>query len=242
MNYKSIFDENVKRYYNMSDPNIKKAYIHSIRTMEFSRDISSYLGLNLNEVKFAEFIGLIHDLGRFEQIKFYNIFDDMDIIEHSSFGLDLLFGKNEINQYNIDPNMYSMIANIIKYYNKDDNNILKGDELLFSMILKDASSLDFLNSIEMNNIIRNQSISKNIEQDFFNKKIINSVKACNEKEELVKKLSLVFGLNFKYSFNYLCENDVINKIKETLEEDKEFEDYINFMELFINERMEKHVR
>ena len=240
MDYKNVFDEYIKKYYDMSDPNIKEAYSHSINIMEISKLISNDIGLNLNETKLAEFIGLIHDLGRFEQIKSYNIFED--IVEHSAYTLDMLFNQNEISKYNIDSSKYTMIYNIIMNYKKDKNSNLKDDELLFSMILNDATSLDILNNIKIGSIEKKQMISKEVEKDFFNRKQIDDIKVTNQKEEIIEKLSLMFGLNFEYSFKYIDKNNIIDKIRETLKCDSEFNDYVGLMDLCVNERVKKYVR
>ena len=44
-------------------------------------------------------IGMLHDVGRFEQIKRYNTFSDADSVDHAKFGADLLFKDGLISTF-----------------------------------------------------------------------------------------------------------------------------------------------
>ena len=62
----------------------------------------------------AAYCGLLHDIGRFEQLKRYNTFVDSKSIDHGLLGYEILKEDNYINKY-ID--------------NKNKNIVLKSNYL-----------------------------------------------------------------------------------------------------------------
>ena len=57
--------------YDMDDVNIKLKYDHSYRVMNLSRKYATLLGFSNKDVELAALIGLLHDIGRFEQLRVY---------------------------------------------------------------------------------------------------------------------------------------------------------------------------
>lgn len=60
------------------------------------------LGLDQDEIDLASLIGLLHDIGRFEQLKRYNCFIDSKTIDHALLGVQILFDDNLISKFDID--------------------------------------------------------------------------------------------------------------------------------------------
>ena len=65
MNY---FDEYVFKY-DMNDPDINYKYHHSYRVMDAMEILAIKLNLPEKDIHLAKVIGLLHDIGRFEQDK-----------------------------------------------------------------------------------------------------------------------------------------------------------------------------
>ncbi len=49
--------------------------------------------------EFAWFLGLLHDIGRFEQVKRYDTFVDRKSVDHAEFGADLLFREGLLSRF-----------------------------------------------------------------------------------------------------------------------------------------------
>ena len=49
------------------------------------------LGLNQEQVNLATAIGLLHDIGRFEQVRLYHTFNDGKSVNHAEIGVKILF-------------------------------------------------------------------------------------------------------------------------------------------------------
>ena len=78
-------------HYNPDDPMIRHKIVHTLSVAGLSEKIAESLGLDAEDVDFAWFLGLLHDIGRFEQVRRYGTFVDSQSVDHADFGADLLF-------------------------------------------------------------------------------------------------------------------------------------------------------
>lgn len=85
--------------YNATDPKIKLKIDHTYRVAELCELIARDLKLDEYETDVAWLTGMLHDVGRFEQIKRYNTFNDVQSVDHANFGADLLFKEGLIDTY-----------------------------------------------------------------------------------------------------------------------------------------------
>ena len=69
-NAKVVFDNFVAQY-DMSNPITKSKYYHTLRVVELCRKIGESLFLTNDDLDLICLIGLLHDVGRFEQVKRY---------------------------------------------------------------------------------------------------------------------------------------------------------------------------
>ena len=67
------FDNYVKNY-NLNNNQIKSKYDHSYRVMKLNVKYAKKLKFNEENIKIAKIIGLLHDIGRFEQYKKFKIY------------------------------------------------------------------------------------------------------------------------------------------------------------------------
>ena len=94
--------EAFKKYvsnYDMEIKGIKLKYDHSFRVMSLSEKYALKLNFSEEDVYLAKLIGLLHDIGRFEQMKVYNTFVDKKSIDHADYSVDRLFNHNEIKLF-----------------------------------------------------------------------------------------------------------------------------------------------
>lgn len=91
--------------YNSKDPKIKLKIDHTYRVASLCEMIAKDIGLSDDDTDVAWLIGMLHDVGRFEQIKRYGTFDDSKSVDHAGFGADLLFNEKLIESY--VPGFYS---------------------------------------------------------------------------------------------------------------------------------------
>ena len=85
--------------YNADDPKIKLKIDHTYRVAALCERIAKAAGMCAYDVELAWLSGMLHDVGRFEQIKRYNTFSDADSVDHAKFSADLLFKDGLISTF-----------------------------------------------------------------------------------------------------------------------------------------------
>lgn len=215
LNYVSNFDT--------SNFHIKRKIDHSLRVMQISKQIAESLNLSQEEINISTLIGLLHDIGRFEQMRIYNTFNDRKSIDHGNLGAEILEKNNYIRKY-IEENKYDEIIFIaIRNHNKFQiEDGLSEKEILFSKIIRDADKLDILyqgtciswaNSIE--EVEKEKIIKENI-RPFEEKRLVNRDKdllqTTNQINHLLTILGFTFDINFDISYKILKEKDYMNII------------------------------
>lgn len=230
---KHIEDEFIKYTdaFDMSNPNIRLKYDHTFRVCEQSVKICESLGLNEEDTLLAYLIALLHDIGRFEQIRVYNTFNDSKSIDHADFGCKLLFEEGLIRNFIADDKYDDIIKVAIRNHNK--YNIEDGlDErsLLHSKIIRDADKIDIMyNTVTLGEIKiddDNSIISDDVIKEFLSNKCIEHKKKKTKNDSVVMMLSFVFDLNFVYSYRYFIDNKFIELFYDKINNRDIFTTYV----------------
>lgn len=87
------------RNYDPSDEKIKLKIDHTYRVAGLCQRIAESLGLSEPDVDIAWLLGMLHDIGRFEQIRRFGTFNDAKSVDHAEFGADLLFKEGLIRKF-----------------------------------------------------------------------------------------------------------------------------------------------
>ena len=75
--------------YDINNDKIRLKVAHMERVSKTSKDLATKLHLSEEDIQLAELIGLLHDIGRFEQLKKFNTFIDKNSINHGKFGAEI---------------------------------------------------------------------------------------------------------------------------------------------------------
>lgn len=95
---KKVFQEYTDRY-DSTNPKIKLKIDHTYRVADLCEQIAQSLELSAAEVDLAWLSGMLHDIGRFEQLRRYNTFSDAQSIDHARFAVELLYDEGLIADY-----------------------------------------------------------------------------------------------------------------------------------------------
>ena len=135
--------ENYVSNYNLKDPNIYLKYIHTGKVAENCECIAKSLELSEEDCDLAWEIGMLHDIGRFEQLRRFNTFFDNLSIDHAQFGADLLFKDGLMTQFDDSKENDELIEKAIRYHSlyriPED---LTEREKMFCQIVRDADKVD----------------------------------------------------------------------------------------------------
>lgn len=226
----NTFAQYVKSY-NPSDKKISLKVEHTYRVAEICERIADSLGLKGVDVDIAWLLGMLHDVGRFEQIKRYNTFSDADSVDHAEFGADLLFKEGLIQKF------------IYGYYNSenaDDEGLLElairqhnkyrlkeglsQRQLMFCNILRDADKIDIFRvnaEIPMEVIynvtteqLKNGEITPAVLESFYKKETVLKNIRQSAVDNVVGHISLLFELVYKESYKIAKEQGYVYKLLE----------------------------
>lgn len=225
MNSFKKYLENFDSKYGKIDLKIR----HTYGVVKASEYIANKLNLNNEDVELAKLIALLHDIGRFEQIRQSDSFIDNKDMDHAILGNDILFKNNLIRDF-IEDNQYDgIISKAILNHNRlciEDG--LTERELLHAKIIRDADKTDnfrvkaeedFKNIIDNSSkdILENDTISENIFNDFMNSKIIVREDRKTYMDFWVSYIAFIFDYNYKFGLEYIKEMDYINIIVDRLD-------------------------
>ena len=231
------FNKYVKNY-NLKDKNIMGKYHHSFRVMEFCKEIAISLKLNEKDIYIASLCGLLHDIARFSQWTKYQTYVDKKSFDHGDEGERIL--SETITNFTNDSEISSIVMKSTKYHNKINVPSLDERYLLFIKIVRDADKLDIM--IEQGNYISTDKIElkKELLESIYNKQVCKNEYMTNEVDVIIRIISWIFDLNYKYSYLYLVDKRIIEKKFNLLEMYGETEYTIKlkkFIEENINQKL-----
>ena len=99
------------------NPRIQMKLGHIIRVAENCKKLAIHLKLTQEQIQLAELIGLLHDIGRFEQ---YKIIDkkQKEKFNHGEAGVEILKKDNYIRKYIKEDTFDDIIYTAVQEHNK----------------------------------------------------------------------------------------------------------------------------
>ena len=227
---KEIFLKYVTSF-DMNNPKIKLKIAHSLRVLDLSTILAEKLNLTIEETELIKLISLLHDIGRFEQLKLTNSFDDC-IFDHAKSGVEYLFQEGFIKNYLKDDKNYEIIRNAIYYHNKYVDDIPSFDEATSKYInlIRDLDKIDIVNAINLNYDVyfKKEEVPKSYIDEFFQAKSIRKVGLNCPSKSFMTTCAFVYDINYPESFEILKERNYYEKYfakaKVAIESEKLYEE------------------
>ena len=187
-----------------------------MQVVDFCQNIAESLNLSDDDIQICMLIGLLHDIGRFEQIKRYNTFNDRISIDHANFGVELLKQDNFIASFVGDESIQKLVLTAIFNHNKfaiEPN--LDERTLLFCKIIRDADKLDIFRIFVSGALKINYTesyISTNVYNSLINQKCSMDKDIKTEIDYDLRSVGMFYDLNFKYSLEYVKLNGWVERL------------------------------
>lgn len=141
----AAFDAYVSRY-DSGSVMIRLKAEHTLRVAGHCARIAESLGADGGSADFAWLLGLLHDIGRFEQVRRYGTFVDAVSVDHAELGADLLFRDGLIGEFparDLTPDRLSILETAIRLHNKLAlPGELDGETRFFCDLIRDADKAD----------------------------------------------------------------------------------------------------
>lgn len=243
---KRILEDNFASYtskYDITDSKIKLKVDHTYRVAYICEEIAKSLSLSEEDITFAWVCGMLHDIGRFEQVRRYGTFIDAKSIDHAQLGADLLFKEGLLEEMlgpfagDIDG---VLLENAIRVHNV--LRIPEGmtdREKLFSNILRDADKVDILRvnyetpTVEIYNVsdeeLRNAQVSEGARRAFDERRCVSREERKSVIDHIVGHICLTFELVFPISKKIAYEQGYLFKLLEFESNNEETKKWFEYM-------------
>lgn len=220
---KNAFAAYVERY-NAKDEKIKLKIDHTYRVAALCDRIARSEHLKDEEVEFAWLCGMLHDVGRFEQVRIYNTFNDSQSVDHGKLGAKILFDEGKIYDYVDQPEGFAkMLRDVIECHSAyriptDFNE----KTVLFANILRDADKVDILKvnvDTPMEEIynastedLQTEQITDKVMESFFGETCVLHALKRTTVDYVVGHISLVFELVFTESVRIAAAQGYLDRL------------------------------
>ena len=235
------FDKYVSNY-DLNNSDIKLKYNHSYRVMKLQEKYAKLLGFNDEDIELARVIGLLHDVGRFEQLRVYKTYDDSKSIDHADYSCVQLFEKGEIKRFVSNEEWYPIIEFAIKNHNKLvlENN--KNERaMMHAKLIRDTDKIDILYLLgylkELDVTPTKDKIHKKVLDDFYNHKVVAKRDVKNLNDHIVLQYSFIYDINYEICLPEMKKN--LGYYHDLQKNNKILDDVYKLAMKYIEERLEK---
>ena len=222
---KAAFGDFLKQYPDRESAGFRLKVTHTAHVVRFARELAARLGLPKEDRQLAELIALLHDIGRFEELRRTGSFDGNGF-DHAACGVTMLFEEGRIRAFIKDNRYDEIIQKAIGSHSK--KTIPAGlDErsLLHARLIRDADKLDnfrvkteepieavFPGIVAGRAQLEQSAISDRVFETVMQKSCVDLQDRQTPLDYWVCILAFVFDLIFKASYEITKENRYIDKL------------------------------
>ena len=132
--------------YDAGNSMIRHKVDHTLRVAENCERIAHSLSMDEEQASWAWFLGLLHDIGRFEQVRRFGTFIDAVSVDHAELSADLLFREGLIRHF-ADGELPEAWAALLETAVRQHNKLTLPAALdertrLFCDLIRDADKVD----------------------------------------------------------------------------------------------------
>lgn len=235
---KNVFQDYVE-HYDVSDEKIKLKIGHTYRVADICERIARSEQMTEEETDLAWLLGMLHDVGRFEQLRRFHTFIDADSVDHAALGADILFGREpekngggadaleksckKIRAYIPDDGEDTLIETAIRVHSAYRiPEQLDARTAKFCHILRDADKVDILRvNVETpleeiynttTEELRNSVVSEEVMQAFYEHHTVLRTLKHTTADHVVGHISLVYELVFPESIAIVKEQGYLAQL------------------------------
>lgn len=246
------FNEYVS-HYDANNPKMKLKIIHTMHVAELSEEISKGLNLSEEDVQLAKLIGLLHDIGRFEQLRRFDEFRDHLTVNHALLGVEVLKENNRIRDFIEDDSFDEIIFKAIENHNRlEIEEGLDERTLLHSKIIRDADKTDiFRVRIEdpvedflpfSEEETENSLITQSLLDTFYSHECVLSSTRKTPADTMVSVLAFIYDYNFDVSLKIVKDRNLLRKMMNRIhfvhpETQKQVNDMLDYADDYIEKRL-----
>lgn len=220
---KIAFKDFINEYEDKSDLGFELKIIHTYHVAENAKKIAQELKLSKEDIELTELIGILHDIGRFEELKITKELNSVKF-DHAGHGSKMLFEEDMIRKFIEDSQYDNIIKKSIENHSRlEIEENLDERTLLHSKIIRDADKIDnyrvkkdekieaiFPKRVNRIEDMEESKLSDIVYNTILDKKCVDIHDRVTPLDFWVCILAFTFDLNFDVSYKIVKENDYIN--------------------------------
>ena len=219
---KAAFEKYLDEY-DRTDDKIHLKIVHTYCVVECAEEIATRMHLGQEDIQLAKIIGLLHDIGRFEQIRRFHSFEPGPM-DHAVYGAELLFGKEQMIRRFVKEDSFDRLIEtaIAKHSDFRLEGITDERTLLHARLIRDADKLDncrvkLEESMETlldmdEETVGASEISPNVWASCLTEESVLSADRVTGMDYWMSYLALYFDINFPETYQIIRENNYIDRI------------------------------
>lgn len=212
--------------------NINLKYDHTERVVIETRGIGISLGLSQHDMALVMLAAMLHDVGRYPQLKEYGTFNDSESVNHSILGISVIRESGVLRK--LAQKDQDLILSTIEHHNAlEIPATLPEKAATFVKILRDADKLDIWRILSAHythtekernttidlNLPIGDSVNVDILRSLEKREIVRLKKLKNRTELKLLQIGWVYDLNFPWTFQLVENRNFIPTIISTLPKD-----------------------
>ena len=218
---REVFEQYLNGY-DRKDGKVRLKITHTYGVVAQSTALAKRMRLGEEDTQLARIIALLHDIGRFEQLRRFDSFLP-ETMDHAAYGVELLFGEGMIRDFLPEDTWDGIIRTAIA---KHSDYRLEGVEdprtLLHARLIRDADKLDncrvkleddlpvFMGMSDED--IGAQTITPKVYDTVLSNQCIYSPDRVTKMDYWVSYVAHFCDIYFRASFDIIKEHDYLNKI------------------------------
>ncbi len=203
---------------------IKLKIVHTNEVVRCAGEIAKRMNLSQEDRMLAEVIALLHDVGRFEQVRKYDSFEPATM-DHAHFGVELLFESDDpwIRSFVASDQWDDIIREAIGRHSDYSVGCIEDERiLLHAKLIRDADKLDNCRVKLVDDMkvlvgmdaeeVGAQPVTDIVFQACMDHKSVRSADRITKMDYWISYVAYFFDINFRETFQIIKENDFVNRI------------------------------
>lgn len=218
---RTIFEQYLDGY-DRTDDKVRLKIVHTYGVVEQSTELARRMHLTEEDTFLARMIALLHDIGRFEQLRLFDSFMP-DTMDHAAYGVNVLFEEGMIRRF-LEENKWDDVIRTAIALHSDFMlpEIRDPRTLLHARMIRDADKLDncrvkledrletFMGATAEE--IGAQKISPRVKDAAMAGRSILSEDRITKMDFWVSYVAYFYDMNFRESLDIVKERDYVGRI------------------------------
>ena len=233
--------------------NILLKEFHTYRVCEEIKFLGGELELSNSDLRLAETIALLHDIGRFEQYTQYQTFVDRYSENHAELGVKIIRSMGVLKGFR--KSNRDLIEGAVLYHNRRElPDDLKDRDLFFAKLLRDADKLDIFKVVIDNAAQRSSNqnaaldfglpkasgISDAVYEDLKEGRIVDIEHLQNLNDFRLLVVGWIYDVNFEPTLRQIYKREYLPAIRNLLPAIKKIDTIFNVSMNFLEESIHLH--